>query len=119
LALLDEGVLRNPVGGYGVLAGQLQYLVEAAARPNITILVIPKMDRGHPGQDGPFIRFHLPNRFGAIALPNRIALVFLEEKVDTRYYDEVAADLHALALGQADSVDLISDLAAEAKGRST
>ncbi len=53
--LLDEGVLRRPVGGREVMAGQLRHLVESAARPNIVIQVIPAGVGAHQGMSGNFI----------------------------------------------------------------
>jgi Domain of unknown function (DUF5753) len=39
--VLDEGVLRRQVGGRHVMCEQLNTLLEAAARPNIVIEVVP------------------------------------------------------------------------------
>lgn len=38
--LLDEGVLRRPVGGREVMRHQIEYLAELAERPNVVIQVI-------------------------------------------------------------------------------
>jgi len=40
-AVLDEAVLRRPAGRPGVMRRQLQHLLEAAERPNVTVQVIP------------------------------------------------------------------------------
>jgi transcriptional regulator with XRE-family HTH domain len=53
--LLDEGVLRRPVGGREVMAGQLRRLVESAAQPNIVIQVIPASIGAHQGMSGNFV----------------------------------------------------------------
>ncbi|MDF5754665.1 helix-turn-helix transcriptional regulator [Spongiactinospora sp. TRM90649] len=42
LSLIEESVLHRPVGGPDVLAGQLQYLLKVAERPNVTIQVVPQ-----------------------------------------------------------------------------
>ncbi len=39
--VLEETVLRRPIGGTDVMRGQVEYLIECAARPNITIQVLP------------------------------------------------------------------------------
>lgn len=39
--ILDEAVLRRPIGGPEVMRGQLAALLEAAERPNISIRVVP------------------------------------------------------------------------------
>lgn len=40
-AVLDEGVLRRPIGGAAVMAQQLTYLTELAARPNVVLQIAP------------------------------------------------------------------------------
>ncbi|HEY1920562.1 MAG TPA: helix-turn-helix transcriptional regulator [Streptosporangiaceae bacterium] len=51
-AVLDEGVLRRPVGGPHVMREQLNRLAEAARRPNIVIQVIPFSTGSHEGLRG-------------------------------------------------------------------
>ncbi len=53
--ILDEGVLRRPVGGTYVMREQLARLVEAARRPNIVIQVIPWEVGAHQGMSGTFV----------------------------------------------------------------
>jgi Domain of unknown function (DUF5753) len=53
--VMDEGVLRRPVGGPLVMAGQLKHLAEMAQRPNIVIQVIPISAGAHEGLRGPFM----------------------------------------------------------------
>ena len=50
--LLDEAVLRRPVGGPMVMVGQLEYLVTAAKRPHIVLQVIPLAAGAHEGMRG-------------------------------------------------------------------
>ena len=53
--LLDEGVLRRPVGGNGVMGEQIRHLIESAGRPNIVIQIIPAGVGAHQGMSGNFI----------------------------------------------------------------
>jgi hypothetical protein len=39
--ILDEGVLRRPVGGRGVMAEQVRLLHEAAYRPSVRVEFLP------------------------------------------------------------------------------
>ncbi|GAA3441090.1 helix-turn-helix domain-containing protein [Planomonospora venezuelensis] len=55
LVLLDESALLRPVGGRQVMRDQLGCLLAAAARPRITIQVIPLDVGAHPGLDGPLL----------------------------------------------------------------
>jgi transcriptional regulator with XRE-family HTH domain len=53
--VIDEGVLRRPVGGAEVIGEQVKYLAEAARRPNIVVQVIPADVGAHEGLRGPFV----------------------------------------------------------------
>jgi transcriptional regulator with XRE-family HTH domain len=64
--ILDEGVLRRPVGGRDVMAEQVSLLVEAASRPSVRIEVIPASIGAHDGLSGAFIA-DLPGQPGAAA----------------------------------------------------
>jgi len=50
--IIDEWVLRRPVGGRHVMPGQVQALAEAAQRPNVVIGVIPADAGAHEGLFG-------------------------------------------------------------------
>ena len=57
----SEAVLRCPVGGEEVMAGQLERLMEAMDYPNVSIRVIPFEAGLHPGlQCGPFVMMRFP-----------------------------------------------------------
>ena len=51
-AILDEGVLRRPVGAPDVMRGQLTHLAGMARRPHIVVQVIPLAAGAHQGLDG-------------------------------------------------------------------
>jgi transcriptional regulator with XRE-family HTH domain len=50
--LLDEAVLRRPVGGPNTMADQLDYLAVAARRPHVVLQVIPLVAGAHEGMRG-------------------------------------------------------------------
>lgn len=52
--ILDEGVLRQPVGSAEVMNQQLARLVDLANMPNISIRVVPQSEGAHVGRDGSF-----------------------------------------------------------------
>jgi hypothetical protein len=58
--VLEETVLRRPVGGPVVMRAQLAHLIEAAGRPNVTIQVIPFAAGWHPALYGMFWIFRFP-----------------------------------------------------------
>ncbi|HEY0935162.1 MAG TPA: helix-turn-helix transcriptional regulator [Trebonia sp.] len=53
--VVDEAVIRRNVGGKDVMLPQLQQLIEAADRPNVTFEVIPFSAGLFPGLQAPFV----------------------------------------------------------------
>jgi transcriptional regulator with XRE-family HTH domain len=52
LAVIDESVLRRPVGGAKVMAEQADHLIGATGWPNVVIQVIPAATAVHDGVNG-------------------------------------------------------------------
>jgi hypothetical protein len=46
---LDEALMRRPVGGPEAMAGQLRFLADLAALPNVRLRVVPYTAGLHPG----------------------------------------------------------------------
>lgn len=63
--ILDEGVLRRPVGGRDVMTEQVRLLHEAVRRPTVRIEIIPASIGAHDGLTGAFIIADLPGQPGA------------------------------------------------------
>ncbi|MFF8917804.1 helix-turn-helix domain-containing protein [Streptomyces sp. NPDC015032] len=52
--ILNEGIIRRPVGGTVVMRQQLLRLSQLAAQPHITVRVLPFAAGAHPAMHGPF-----------------------------------------------------------------
>jgi hypothetical protein len=110
--LLDDTVLRRPVGGPAVMRGQLRRLVEDAARPTVALQVLPIGTGAHAGMDGPFTIFGFP----ALAEPDVVALdsaadaLYLESPEDLRRYRRVFERLLPSALTPEESIAFIAAL---------
>jgi hypothetical protein len=59
--VMDETVLRRPIGGPDVMREQIAYLIEAAQQPKITIQVVPFATGWHPALYGMFNIFRFPD----------------------------------------------------------
>ncbi|MGV9344731.1 helix-turn-helix domain-containing protein [Streptomyces spiralis] len=91
-AILDETVLRRPVGGAEVMRAQLERLVEALDMQKVRIQIMRFSVGAHPGAYGPFHHF----RFGFSELPD---IVYTENLAGSVYYDrpeDVVAYLEVL-----------------------
>lgn len=53
-AVLDEAVLRRPIGGTAVMRAQLGRLLELAELPSVTIRIVEERVGAYEGVDGPF-----------------------------------------------------------------
>nr|WP_235882243.1 helix-turn-helix transcriptional regulator [Streptomyces apricus] len=82
-AVLDETVLRRPVGGAQVMRAQLDRLAECLDLPKVRIQVLRFATGAHPGAFGPFHYF----RFGFSELPD---IVYTESLVGSVYVDQPA-----------------------------
>ncbi|MBE4737442.1 MULTISPECIES: helix-turn-helix domain-containing protein [Streptomyces] len=80
-AILDETVLRRPVGGPEVMRQQIDRLVEATERPKVRIQIMRFAAGPHPGAYGPFHYF----RFGFSELPD---IVYTEGLAGAQYVDQ-------------------------------
>lgn len=82
-AILEENVLRRPVGGREVMRAQIDRLDEALDLPKVRIQIISLDTGAHPGAYGPFHYF----RFGFSELPD---VVYTESLAGAVYVDQPA-----------------------------
>lgn len=80
-AVLDEAVLRRPIGGLDVLHAQITGLIEATKLSNVTLQVIPFEAGGHAAAGGAFTLL----RFADEELPD---VVFTEQLTSALYLDK-------------------------------
>ncbi|WP_442930798.1 helix-turn-helix domain-containing protein [Micromonospora sp. NBC_00421] len=80
-AVIDEAVLRRPIGGPQVMRGQLTALVEATRSPHIRLQIIPFDAGGHAAAGGAFTIL----RFGDDDLPD---IVYIEQLTSALYLDK-------------------------------
>jgi transcriptional regulator with XRE-family HTH domain len=55
VGVMDESVLRRPLGGAKVMNDQLMHLAELSERPNIVLHIVPYEVGGYAGLTGPFV----------------------------------------------------------------
>jgi transcriptional regulator with XRE-family HTH domain len=114
-AILDEAVVRRPVGGKQVMRDQLDRLLDLALRASITLQVLPFDCGAHAGHGGPFSILEFPNRSdGEVAYVESVAgILYLEKEREVRTRVEAFDRLRAAALAPAASVELIARVAQE------
>jgi transcriptional regulator with XRE-family HTH domain len=117
-AIMNEAVLHRQVGGPQVMAAQLAHIGQLAARPNITIQVLPFTAGAHPAMLGSFtvMQFPDPADPAVVYLEAETGALYLEKPAEVRRYSLMIDYLRAQALGPAESRALIAQLAEEAPG---
>ncbi|MEU9098478.1 helix-turn-helix transcriptional regulator [Streptomyces sp. NPDC048361] len=90
--VLDETVLRRPVGTPLVMRDQIDRLLEASTLPNVTVQVAEFSSGHHPGTYGPFVLF----RFAVPELPDMVYSEYLTGAVYLDARPEVATHLEVM-----------------------
>lgn len=111
-AVMDEAVLRRPVGGPAVMRAQLNRLMEAAGTPHVTFQVVP-FGHGHAGAPGSFtvLRFAGPDLPDVVYIEQLTSAIYLEQRQDVEHYLEVADLLSREALTPAATLRFIEQAA--------
>ena len=107
-AIMAEGVIRQHVGGSGVMTEQLNYLIETAARPHVTIQIMPFEAGAHAAMTGPFVIINFPEPFPRVVYTDYLtSSAYLQEPEDVSRYSLIFDHLMARALDPERSIDLL------------
>ncbi len=118
--VLNESVLRRPVGGREVMAEQLDALAEAAELPNVTLRVVPFTAGLHHGlMTGPFVVLRFPvNGDGQDSEPPTVYVdgftgaLFLDKPHEIERFSDALEYIWAAAASEAASIRMIHESAA-------
>lgn len=105
--LLDESVLRRPIGGRGVLVEQLRQVQRMAEKANIIVQVMPHHLGGHPGCDGPFILLEFARRSPIVYIEAKRSGIFLEDINEVEAFVEAITNFGDQVLNSDDSRQFI------------
>ena len=114
-SVMDEAVLRRPVGGRAVLRGQLERLAEVASLPQVTIQVAPFGGGGHAAAGGSFtiLRFAEPELPDVVYLEQLTSALYLDGREDVDHYREVMNELSTQALTPDRTARVLADITRE------
>ncbi|MER6828151.1 helix-turn-helix transcriptional regulator [Streptosporangium sp. NPDC000563] len=90
-AVLDEAVLRRPLGGAEAMCEQIDHILRALELPNVTVQIVPFSVGGHAAAGGPFsiLRFSQPDLPDIVYMEQLTSAVYLEKRDDVDSYLEV------------------------------
>jgi len=91
-AVIDEAVLRRPIGGGDVMKAQIESLIAAAKMPNVRLQIIPFHSGGHAAAGGSFaiLRFPEPDLPDVVWVEHLTSSIYLDKREDV--------DLYAIAM---------------------
>jgi transcriptional regulator with XRE-family HTH domain len=114
-SVMDESVLRRPVGGRAVMRAQLDRLAEMARLPQVTIQVIPFGGGGHAAAGGSFalLRFAEPELPDIVYIEQLTSALYLDDRQDIDHYREVMNDLSTEALTPDRTTQFIAEITRE------
>jgi Domain of unknown function (DUF5753)/Helix-turn-helix domain len=113
--VLEESVLRRPIGGTDVIRHQISHLIESAGQPNITIQVLPFAAGWHPAMHGMFNVFRFPDQ----DMPDVVysealtSATYLNKPEDTTPYTDALDRMTAQATAPDQSVTLLRQILKE------
>jgi transcriptional regulator with XRE-family HTH domain len=105
--VLDEAVLRRPVGGHGVMRKQLERLLDATAERHITVQVLPFDQGGHEAMGGSLTILTLPDGSDVAYTEGSDYGQLIEEPTNVSRYKVIYDRLRAAALPPRMSLDMI------------
>ncbi len=116
---LDEGLLRRPIGGARIMAGQLAHLVEASELAHVVIRVVPCEAGLHQGVlSGSFFIMRFPlNGDGRASEPPTVYAdgytgdLYLDKPKEVERYEAAFGDIWNQSLDEEASRRLISEMA--------
>jgi hypothetical protein len=94
-AVLDEAVLRRPIGGMDVLREQIEYLLEASRNTKVRLQIMPFDRGGHAAAGGAFsiLRFPHQDLPDVVYIEHLTSALYLEKREDLDRYSAIVARL--------------------------
>lgn len=114
--IMDEGVLRRPIGGTAVMRDQLDHIVEVAQRDNVSLTVVPFSAGAHIGLYGPFalLEYADPQNEDLVYLENAASnTIFRDQPTIVDNYRRAAERLVKIGLRDKRATDLIKRIRAD------
>ena len=108
--VLDEGALRREIGGSEVMKAQLGCLLEVAARPKVSLQVVPASVGAHPGLSGPFVIASFQSAPDVAYLDTALAGQLVERQQNVTELTMLFDTVRGAALPCAASAELIREV---------
>lgn len=116
--VMDETVLRRPIGGPGVMRAQITRLIEACSMPTVRLQVMPFAAGPHPAMYGPFhvFRFPIPELPDVAYSESLVGAVHFDRRDDVSAFQEALDRMCAQAAPVQRTEDVLDGLREELWG---
>ena len=113
--VMDEAVLRRPVGGPAVMRAQLHRLIEVAGLSHVTLQVLPFARGGHSGESGSFtvLRFKEQDLPDVVYIEQLTNAIYLDQRPEVELYLALMDQLSGEALTPVASARFLEQVARE------
>ena len=111
--VIEEWVLRRPMGGSAVAKGQLERLLELSEMRNVSIQVMPTRYEGHAGLDGPFTLLETKERRWVTYVEGQSFGFVIDDPDQVGDFQQRYGMIRTQALTPSDSVKVIEQMAGE------
>ena len=109
--VLDEAVLRRPIGGPSVMDEQLARIAELAGHPAVTVQILPYSAGAHPALESDFVILDFGDRAHRVVyVEGLVGQIYMERAQDVERYELVFDRLRTMASSAPDSVKLIREV---------
>lgn len=117
-AVMDEAVLRRPIGGPQVLRAQIDHLLDAVEMPNVKLQIMPFERGGHAAAGGPFSILRFPERDlpDVVYMEQLTSALYVDKLDETDHYMQVMDRLCIQAYSVSESKRFLRDLRDELSG---
>ncbi|MFF0450239.1 helix-turn-helix domain-containing protein [Streptomyces sp. NPDC004609] len=114
-AVIDEAALRRVIGGTNLMREQLEYLVDIAQLPHVTVQVLPFDMGAHPGINGQYAILEFPDASDSsvVYIEGVTSDLYLEKANDVHKYTVMYEHLRAQALNVDQTKVFIENIAKE------
>jgi hypothetical protein len=109
--MLDEAVLRRPLGGPSVMRDQLTQLIAETKRPNVTIRVLPYRIGAHPALESNFTILEFEGQAPTVVyVEGLVGPTYLVKPDDVKRYRLAHGLLREMVLSPQDSRALMTEV---------
>jgi len=107
LFIVNEHTLRQPFGTHLLMAQQVRRIIEEAARPHVSVRVVPETVVAHPGLFGGFAILEFADEPSIVYIEGRMSGLFPENPKEVADYILAAKGQADLALDEHGSLELM------------